>query len=141
MKKIKDWAMKNRGIAVILLLTIIFLIILIVIFTELLIGGSSNKYGSRLDGIADVKITKDTYDGVKEELTDTGLIESVEIRLQGKIVDKAKEIASLTLDNYQEDELNFYDFSYFLKWESEEETKVITGNKHHNLDEITWVNS
>lgn len=153
MKKIKDWAMKNRGIAVILLLTIIFLIILIVIFTELLIGGSSNKYGTRLDGIADVKITKDTYDGVKEELTDTGLIESVEIRLQGKIVyttivlkndtsvDKAKEIASLTLDNYQEDELNFYDFSYFLKWESEEETKVITGNKHHNLDEITWVNS
>lgn len=153
MKKIKDWAMKNKGLAVVLLLALIFLIILIIIFVELLLGGSSNKYGNRLEGINEVKIANDTYDGVKDELNDTGLIEKVDIRLQGKIVyttitlksdtslDKAKEIAASTLDNYSEKELEFYDFSYFLKWEGEEEDTVITGNKHHNLDEITWIHS
>lgn len=153
MKKIKDWAMKNKGLAVILLLALIFLIILVVIFVELLVGGSSNKYGNRLDGINEAKIANDTYDGVKDELNDTGATTKVDIRLQGKIVyttivlksdtsvDKAKEIASATLDNYSEKELEFYDFSYFLKWEGEDEDTVITGNKHHNLDEITWINS
>ena len=39
-------------------------------------------------------------------------------------VDKAKELASNTLDNYSEAELSFYDFSFFLKWKGEEEDKV-----------------
>ena len=51
------------------------------------------------------------------------------------------KLATNTLDNYTSDELNFYDFSYFLKWEGEDTDKVITGNKHHNLDSITWINS
>ena len=55
--------------------------------------------------------------------------------------DDAKGIASGTLDNFTEEELSFYDFSYFLKWEGEEGDFVITGNKHHDLDSITWVNS
>ena len=55
--------------------------------------------------------------------------------------DKAKEIASATLDNYSEDELKFYDFSFFLKWKGEEGDTVVTGNKHHSLDSITWTNN
>ena len=31
----------------------------------MLLGGSSNKYGNRLDGIEDVKISNDTFEGVK----------------------------------------------------------------------------
>ena len=56
-------------------------------------------------------------------------------------VDKAKEIASNTLDNYTNSELEYYDFSFFLKWKGEEKDTVITGNKHHSLDAITWTNS
>lgn len=153
MEKIKYWMKKNKGLSVILILTVIFFIILLTIFIELLAGGSSNKYGNRLDGIEDVKIANDTYDGVKEELLDTGLVDEVETRLQGKIVyttitlksdtsvDKAKEIASATLDNYDADQLSFYDFSYFLKWKGEESDTIITGNKQHNLEEISWVKS
>ena len=123
-----------------------------VIFVKLLMGGSSGKYGNRLEGINDVVISKDTYTEVKEEVMDTELVSDVSVRLQGKIVyttiilnsdtkeSKAKEIASATLDNYSEEELAFYDFSYFLKWEGEEEDTVITGNKHHGLEEISWIN-
>ena len=106
-----------------------------------------------LDGIDKVKISNETFEGVKKEVTDTELTEDVSTRVQGKIVyttitlksdtskDKAKEIASATLDNYSEDELKFYDFSFFLKWKGEEGDTVVTGNKHHSLDSITWTNN
>ena len=106
-----------------------------------------------LDGIDEVKISKETYDGVEKELTDTELVEDVSVRLQGRIVyttivlksdtgvETAKEIAGNTLDNYDEDELKYYDHSFFLKWKGEEGDTVITGNRHHDLDSITWVRS
>lgn len=151
--KIKSWANKNKGLAIIITLTIVLFLILIVIFLQMLLGGSSDKYGNRLDGIDKVKIGNDTFEEVKKELTDTELVEEVSTRIQGKIVyttitlksdtskDKAKEIASATLDNYSEDELKFYDFSFFLKWKGEEGDTVVTGNKHHSLDSITWTNN
>ena len=147
-KKIKNWANKNKGLAIIIALTIVLLLILLIIFLQMLIGGSSDKYGNRLDGIDKVKISNETFEGVKKELT-----EDVSTRVQGKIVyttitlksdtskDKAKEIAAATLDNYSEDELKFYDFSFFLKWKGEEGDTVVTGNKHHSLDSITWTNN
>ena len=152
-KKIKNWANRNKGLAIIIALTIVLLLILLIIFLQMLIGGSSDKYGNRLDGIDKVKISNETFEGVKKEVTDTELTEDVSTRVQGKIVyttitlksdtskDKAKEIASATLDDYSEDELKFYDFSFFLKWKGEEGDTVVTGNKHHSLDSITWTNN
>ena len=149
--KIKNWIKNNRGFTVIISLSFILIIILLIIFLSLLKGNSSDKYGNRLEGIENVKIDKEVYNGVYEEVKATEQVEDISIRLQGKIVyttiilkndtscDRAKEIASNTLDNYTEEERNFYDFSYFLKWNKEEETVVITGNKHYNMDSITWI--
>ena len=140
MEKIFKWIKKNMGLFIVLLLTFI-----------LFVGNSSGTYGNRLDGINDVVISSETYDGVEKEIMDSGVVESASTRLQGKIVyttivlksdtslNKAKEIASLTLDNYSEEELSFYDFSYFLKWTKDEEEIVVTGNKHHKLDKISWL--
>ena len=151
MKKVLKWIKKNMGLFIVLLLTIVLLVIILVIFLKMLVGNSSNKYGNRLDGIDEVKIEKDKYDGVESEIMDTELALEANVRLQGKIVyttivlksdtsvDDAKEIAANTLDNYTEDELGFYDFSYFLKWEGEESDTVISGNKHHDLETITWI--
>ena len=153
LEKVKNWIKNNKGFTVIILLALVLVIILTIIFISLLKGNSFSKYGNRLDGIDDVKISKEEYDSVKKEVTDTDLVEDVSIRLQGKIVyttivlksdtsvDKAKEIAGNTIDNYTEDELKYYDFSYFLKWNKEEEITVITGNKHNNMESITWVKS
>lgn len=153
LSKIKNWIKKNKGFTVIIALALVFIIILGVIFIRLLSGNSSNKYGNRLDGIEEVKITKKVYDGVEEEVMATEVVEKVTTRLQGKIVyttivlksdtgvDKAKEIASNTLDNYSEEQLKYYDYSFFLKWEKEDGIVVITGNKHTNMDSITWVRS
>jgi hypothetical protein len=153
MKKILKWMKRNTGLVIVLLLTLVLLVFVTVIFIKLLIGNSSDKYGNRLDGIEEVTISNETYDSVKEELMATEKVVEVNTRLQGKIVyvtivlnentsrDEAKNIASSTLDNFTEEERGFYDFSYFLKWEGEEGDTVITGNRHHDLDGITWVNS
>lgn len=153
MNKIKNWVMKNKALAIVVILAIVLFIMLVIIMVGLLVGGSSNKYGDRLDGIDKVKIENKTYDEVKEEILGTDLVEDASIRLQGKIVyttiilksdttlDKAKEIASNTLDNYSKEELSFYDYSFFLEWKGDDGDTVITGNKHHNLDAISWVKS
>ena len=131
MEKLKKWINKNKGFAIICALAFILFIIMVVIFVRLLVGGSSNKYGNRLDGIDKVKISNEVYESVKEEVKDVEGVNDVSVRLQGKIVyttielsdsisaDKAKEIAKNTLDNYTEDELKYYDFSFFLKWKDE----------------------
>ncbi len=153
MNKIKNWVMKNKALAIVVILAIVLFIMLVIIMVGLLVGGSSNKYGDRLDGIDEVLIDSKTYDEVKEEILGTDLVEDASIRLQGKIVyttiilksdttsDKAKEIASNTLDNYSKEELSFYDYSFFLEWKGDDGDTVITGNKHHNLDAISWVKS
>lgn len=153
MKKILKWIRRNTGLVIVLLLTLVLLGFITVIFIKLLMGNSSGKYGNRLDGINEVVISDETYDSVKEEVKTTEKVVDVTTRLQGRIVyitivlnsdtstSDAKGIASGTLDNFSEEELGFYDFSYFLKWESEEGDTVITGNKHHDLDSITWVKS
>lgn len=153
MKKILKWIRKNTGLFMVLLLTLVLLVFIMVIFIKLLMGNSSDNYGNRLDGIEDVIISEDTYSGVETEVMESELVSEVSVRLQGRIVyttivlnsevsvNDAKEIANDTLDNYSEEELGFYDFSYFLKWEGEDGDTVITGNKHHDLETITWVKS
>ena len=56
-EKIKKWVNRNKGFAIIVGLSIILFLILFIIFLQMLLGGSSNKYGNRLDGIEDVKIS------------------------------------------------------------------------------------
>ena len=153
MNKITNWIKNNKGFTIIIALALVLIIILGIIFASLMKGRNANKYGNRLDGIEDVEISKEVYDSVKEEVMATEVVEEVTTRLQGRIVyttiilkpetgiDKAKEIAANTLDNYTEEELKFYDYSFFLKWNKEEGTTVITGNKHHNLESITWIKS
>ena len=153
MKKILKWIRRNTGLVIVLLLTLVLLGFITVIFIKLLMGNSSGKYGNRLDGINEVVISDETYDSVKEEVMATEKAVEITTRLQGKIVyitivlnndisiSDAKGIASDTLDNFTEEELGFYDFSFFLKWESEEGDTVVTGNKHHDLESITWVKS
>lgn len=136
--------------------SLILLLIILVFFSMLLIGGSSNKYGNRLDGIENVKITDDEIDTMEIEMMEKEEINDVNIRIQGKIINviltfnsdvdskKAKEVATATLESFSEEQLDFYNVQYFLTRESagEEDTPyVITGNKHPLLDEIGWTNN
>lgn len=153
MEKVKNFIKNNKGLSVIIGLGLILFIFILVIFIQLLVGGSTNKYGNRLDGIEKVEIKSEEMSSAKKKIEDSGLAEEADIRIQGKIVyttivlkgdtavDKAKELASSTIGEYSEEQRGFYDFSFFLKWKGEDKDTIITGNKHHNLEEVTWVKS
>ena len=152
----KELITKHKKLAIAICIALVLLIIIIVFFAMLLIGGSSNKYGNRLDGIEEVEITNDELDTITIEMKEKEGVNDASIRIQGKIInvvltfnsdinsDKAKEIATSTLGSFSEEQLDFYNVQYFLTRESagEEDTPyVITGNKHPLLEEIGWTNN
>jgi len=125
------------------------------VFGTLFFGGSKNKYGNRLDGIENVKIDNDRLVSLASSLEENEKVEVAKCHLQGKIVyiemtlvdstskDNAKEIANSTLSEFSEEEINFYDFEYLLKWKANEEDEdstdtVIGGTKHPYVDSMTW---
>ena len=144
---------EHKGLAILSLLALVLVIIIGVIFVDLYFGGSKSKYGNRLEGIENVKITDARLESLKAALEDNETVESALCRIQGKIVyiemtlvggstkDNAKNIAASTLEEFEETELDFYDFSYLLRWKATEEgasDTVVAGTKHPYVNSITW---
>ena len=154
MEKFKKFIMANKGLFVVLILFLLLVTVVGVLFISMFFGGYSDRYGNRLEGIEDVELKKEYLEEINVGIEKNEGVEDCSARVQGRIVyftikyldgveeDKAKEIASTTLDGFEEDELKYYDFSYFLTEESEdEEGFVITGNKHPQIDTIGWIQS
>lgn len=157
MEKIKNFIKNNKGLSILLGLTLILVIIILIILLEFIREKNTNKYGDRLEGIEEVKITEKKVKKIEKTISENEEVEKVDIRIQGRIiylnitysnsveVSKAKEIADYSLDNFSEKELKFYDVSCFLIEidDNNEETEefVITGNKHRNFDSFTYIKS
>lgn len=152
-----DYINKHKGISIVVGLSLILLIIMLVIFVSLFLGSGENKYGNRLDGIEEVKLSNSFLQQIEDKLKEDESIVNANVRLQGKIVyivfevnsdiavDTAKLIASNTIENFSSEELAFYDISYLIKWtkivEEEEKIEAIAGTKHHLKEKITWSKS
>lgn len=152
----KELIQNHKRLAIAIGVSLVLLLIILVFFIMLLVGGSSNKYGDRLDGIEEVEISNDELDTIAIEMKKKEGVKDASIRIQGKIINviltfnsdidskKAKEIATSTLESFSEEQLDFYNVQYFLTRESkgEDDTPyVVTGNKHPSLDEIGWTNN
>lgn len=152
----KELIQNHKRLAIAIGVSLVLLLIILVFFIMLLVGGSSNKYGNRLDGIEEVEISNDELDTIAIEMKEKDGVSDASIRIQGKIINviltfnsdidskKAKEIATSTLESFSEEQLDFYNVQYFLTRESkgEDDTPyVVTGNKHPSLDEIGWTNN
>lgn len=156
MNFIKKMYNKHKFLFVSCLIAFVLFIIILLFFITLLMEGSSNKYGSRLEGIEDVKISNDMLDTITDEIISKEEINDCKIRIQGKIINviitfnsdvnvsKAKEVAESTLSSFSSEQLEFYNVEYFLTREEngEEDTPyVITGNKHPLVNHIGWTNN
>lgn len=145
---------KHKGLFIVGCFALILLIVMIIACLKMFIFSSSDKYGRRLNGIDEVIISKDTYKKVKDSIKENSEVVNTSVRLQGKIVyisitynketntDKAKEIATASLNNFSSEELAYYDFSYILTqdFEETEEEKhfIIMGYKHPKIETIGW---
>lgn len=115
-------------------------------------GSGTDKYGTRLDDIKNVKLDKKKFTEIKEELVKEPNVLSVSIELEGKIlystIDLNKEAAksdginvSLKILNFfTEAEQDLYDFSFVVnkKDKEEEETYPFYGYKNSETANIVW---
>lgn len=151
----KDMLFRHKLLSMICLLAFIIIVILFYVFFSIVIGGG-DKYGDRLDGIKEVEISDSRLDDVEKTVADNSEVESVKVRLQGKIVyfdivfnkdtskDKAKEIANKTLDEFDDDEKSFYDFEYVLTQNTKDKENAgfkITGTKGPKTEGISFIKS
>ena len=142
--KIKDLVSRHRILSMICLLALVIIIILMYIFSSIF----------RLRGIKDVEIAKSKLSSVSDKIKENGEVTKASVRVQGKIVyldiefnddtslDKAKEIANSSLDNFSDKEKKFYDFEYILYQKKDDNTGFkITGTKGPKTDGISFIKS
>ena len=145
MKFLKEHA-KLIAIVVIFVLAVI---ILFSIYNSIFLNNSS-KYGDRLKGIDEVKVTSNLEKEIKENIKTLDITKSVEIEESGKIinvialvnddieVNKSKEIGNKVIEKLSDKQKKYFDVQIFIKKSSKDEKFPINGYKHHNKDNITW---
>lgn len=136
------------------------LIIVLAIFIAIVFGcfiaynsifvNNQSKYGSRLDGINEVKIDDKKKNEIKKNIESLQITKSVSIRLSGKIIevmitvnddtgsDKAKETAGKVLEKLSDEEKKFYDIQIFISKTTDDAKYPIVGYKHHAKDYVNW---
>lgn len=145
---------RHKGLAIIGGLTLILLIIIFAIFSRMIFSTGKGEYGDRLNGLKE--ISKSVTDKVVSETKELDEVIDVKVRVQGKIVyttitfnkdtskDKAKEIATKTLEHYDEDTISTYDFEFLLTQEEQlddegnDKAYTIAGTKHPEREKISW---
>lgn len=142
---------KEHKIVVVAILFLIILLVLSYIAKQVFFSNASNAtYGSRLDGIKEVKITKDDKESLISKLEDDAAVRKCEYSLQGKIVnaiitvnddvglDTAKSLASKVLDSFDSDQKKFYDFQVFIKKGNDASDFPIIGYKQNAKEGFSW---
>lgn len=151
MKKVWNFIVDNRIYIVLVLFVVFCGFVFVTMKAYLDPEDELAVYGNRLDGIENVEITdkkeKEVIDFIKEDEN----ITDASIRIQGKIiniiikakdkkntVEKMKENGTEIIKKFSEEEINFYDFQFFIK--NEEANYNLMGYKNKKSEEISWVN-
>ena len=152
LKKIFGIIKKNIFLSIMSLFVLIGGIIIMVVMFKFFIS-DSNAYDERLDGIKEVEISKKDISKIESKIEENETVASASVRVQGKIIyinlkfndgvnlDTAKGVATSTLENFSEEELNFYDLGYFLINENESSKFSVTGSKKAKRESISYIKS
>ena len=129
---------------------VIFFLILIWLFIVPVF--SNNKYGDRLDGIEDHKISSDTVKDIENSLKENDKVTDVTYNNEGRILDfiitvsndmsteDAKKLGDTILDKTSDDDKKYYDIQILIDTEEENENYPIAGYKHKSEDNFTYGN-
>ncbi|CCY46431.1 putative uncharacterized protein [Firmicutes bacterium CAG:822] len=129
---------------------VIFFLILIWLFIVPVF--SNNKYGDRLDGIKDHKISSDTVKDIENSLKENDKVTDVTYNNEGRILDfiltvsndmsteDAKKLGDTILDKISDDDKKYYDIQILIDTEEENDNYPIAGYKHKSEDNFTYGN-
>ena len=133
---------------------IVFLVIFFLILIWLFIVPvfSNNKYGERLDGIKEHKISSDTVKDIENSLKENDKVTDVTYNNEGRILDfiitvsndmsteDAKKLGDTILDKISDDDKKYYDIQILIDTEEENDNYPIAGYKHKSEDNFTYGN-
>lgn len=145
---------ENKVLFVLALIVIISLILIGVGLVKYFYSSSGDKYGDRLNGIEEHKLSDTLADDIKA-LYESG-VESVSVDTKGKIIYvimdvsdgvskvDAQSYAIKALDVFSDDDKSFYDIQFMItcKNASEETTTYpMEGYKNSNNTQVVWTNN
>lgn len=143
-----DFLKKHKIYIYILLFLLVLLGIFFVMKNFLYPDDLKSIYGSRLNGIEEVKIDNNRLSEIKVIYANEELISSIELGLKGKIIniiikgkegytiDVAKKAISDNLTSFSEKERNFYDIQFFVS--NEFLNYNLIGYKNKSSEIIAW---
>lgn len=142
---------KHKSLIIALIIFIIVLVAFLVAYRTFFPEEETAIYGSRLEGIDKVELSKDTYNKIEGALKDVS--KETTSRVQGRILnvmltvndnvskDDAKNVANKIVEQLSKEQVNYYDIQVFIKKDGKTEDAAsfpIIGYKHHITEGFTW---
>ena len=154
LKKLKDFYKRNRVYSILMIISILCVIAIITGVIIYFLGQTSkDKYGNRLDGIKEVKISDKKQEELEKSITENELVKSTDIDIKGKLIyinivletgkhSDSEALAISILDLFSEEEKTFYDIQYIIENEDKaiEENFPVMGYIKKGNSVIKWTN-
>ena len=156
MKRIKKFYNEHRVFTILMSIVIVCMIVIAtVLFQCFYVGNSKDKYGNRLEGIENVRISDDRLSEFESKLITEKIVKGASIKVTGKIIYidmsfeenvdlvEAESIALKSLENFSEEEQAYYDFNFTLKQDKTATSDgfLISGAKNNNGNGLIWNNN
>ena len=156
MKKLKKFYKEHRVFTILMSVVIVCLILIITVLVQIFYFGNGNdKYGDRLEGIDNVKISESKESDFENNIKNNEKVKNCDLVVTGRIIyitiqfeettdlEEAKNIALKSLESFSEDETAFYDFNFTLKKNTSDKVEgfLISGARTKNGSGLVWNNN
>ena len=81
MEKFKKIIMENKGLFVVVVLFLLLITVVGILFISMFFGGTSDRYGNRLEGIEDVAINKEQLEEINVGIEEIEGVEDCSARI------------------------------------------------------------
>lgn len=145
----KKYLKENLKLIVVLLVFIVLAFGFFIAYNAIFVNNQS-KYGDRLDGIENVKITEKIKKEIVDNVGSLQITKSVSVNVSGKTINvlakvnddievgKAKEIDGKVMEKLSDEAKKFYDIQILISKDTDDAKFPIVGYRHHSKDYISW---
>ena len=153
MSKRKKNRQDNAMLLILLgILIVCFVVIGVLFYKYFYAGVSSSKYGNRLDGISEYKLSDTLESDINGIYAKESSVDKTSVTVEGKIIyimiyfkesiktDKAKTLAVKALDKIGKENQTFYEVQFILTYNGKEDNKnfPLWGTKNANSLKVVW---
>lgn len=126
---------RRRKLKVGYILALIIILFVVIMGIKMILPSTSSKYGDRLDGIKDIKFTKNDQKKLLDKIKSSDKVTDASMEIKGKLItvifnvnkdtskDDARAIANDSLGEFSDKVKGFYDIQYMISKKDEEGTK------------------